>query len=135
MQLIAVIMASPNRDIRNNAAKTLLDFGFANYGIFALQNGTTSPIAVKGGKSDLCKLEFADVNIVIEKERISKIETKTELPEFIKAPVKTGDALGRVVLEYNGEVIGESKIVAVETIEAISYLELLSRILKGFCLS
>ena len=31
MQLIAVIMASPTRDTRNEAAKKLLDYGFANY--------------------------------------------------------------------------------------------------------
>ena len=31
MELIAVILKSPTRDIRNEAAKSLLSYGFANY--------------------------------------------------------------------------------------------------------
>ena len=36
----------------------------------------------------------------------------------------------KIVLEYDGEVIGEKDIIAAESIEAISYLGLMSRILK-----
>ncbi len=135
MQLIAVIMAAPNRDIRNNAAKTLLDFGFANYGVYNMPSGDLDPIPARGGELDICKLEFSDVNLILEKEKISKITTRTEIPEAINCPVTKGDKVGRIVLEYNGELIGETDIIAAESIEAISYLGLLSRIFKGFCLS
>jgi len=39
MQLIAVIMGSPTRDIRNECAKKLLDYGFANYGCYSNPKG------------------------------------------------------------------------------------------------
>lgn len=135
MQLIAVIMAAPNRDIRNNAAKTLLDFGFANYGVYTMPSGELEPIRVTGGTTDYCKLEFSDVSLILEKEKISKITTRTEIPESLCSPVNKGDKVGRIVLEYNGEVIGETDIVATEDVEAIGYFGLLARIFKGFCLS
>lgn len=135
MQLIAVIMAAPTRDIRNNAAKALLDFGFANYGIYNMPKGETTPIAVKGGVNDNCKLQYAEISLVLEKEKISKITQRIELPESIKSPIKKGDKIGRVVLEYNGEEIGFSDVLAAENVDTIDFGEILKRILKGFCLS
>ena len=135
MQLIAVIMAAPTRDIRNNAAKALLDFGFANYGVYNMPKGETEPIVVKGGTVDSCKLEYSEINIIMEKEKISKIDKRIELPESIRCPVNKGDKVGRIILEYNGEEIGSTDIVASESIEAIGYFGLLERVLKGFCLS
>lgn len=135
MQLIAVIMAAPTRDIRNNAAKTLLDFGFANYGVYNMPKGETEPVTVKGGTSDSCKLEYSEINIIMEKERISKIDKRLEIPESIRCPVNKGDKVGRIILEYNGEEIGSTDIVASESIETIGYFGLLERVLKGFCLS
>ncbi len=134
MQLIAVIMAAPNRDIRNNAAKTLLDFGFANYGVYNLPSGELDAIFVKGGKSDFCELEHFGINLVLEKEKISKITVRTELPEFIKSPVKQGETVGRMVFEYCGEEVGATDIVAAENVEAISYFGLFCRLLNGLCL-
>jgi D-alanyl-D-alanine carboxypeptidase (penicillin-binding protein 5/6) len=34
MTLIAVIMGAPTRDVRNDAARRLLDYGFANYALY-----------------------------------------------------------------------------------------------------
>ncbi len=135
MQLIAVIMAAPNRDIRNNAAKALLDFGFANYGIYTLPKEDIPPIIVKGGTLDFSKLENTEISIVTEKGKISKITKREELPESLKAPVNKGDKVGRIVLECEGEEIGSSDIYAGETVEAIGYFKIFERILKGFCLS
>lgn len=40
MQLIAVVMASPTRDARNESAKKLLDYGFANFEVARLTPGS-----------------------------------------------------------------------------------------------
>ena len=134
MQLIAVIMAAPTRDVRNNEAKQLLDFGFANYGVYNMPNGETEPITVKGGVTDTCKLEYGEINLVLEKEKISKLTQRFELPENVKAPIRKNDVIGRVVLECGGEEITSTDIHAAENIDKIGFFGLFGRILSNFCL-
>lgn len=134
MQLIAVIMAAPTRDVRNNEAKQLLDFGFANYGVYNMPSGETEPIVVKGGVADTCKLEYGEINLVLEKEKISRLTKIIELPENIKAPIRKNDVVGRVVLECDGEEISSSDIRAAEDVDEIGFFGLLGRVISGFCL-
>ncbi len=135
MQLIAVIMAAPTRDIRNNEAKQLLDFGFANYGVYKLEKGSAEPIKITGGVKDNCALEYSNLSIITDKEKISKATKRIELPESIKSPVYKGDKVGRLVIEYDGGEIGYTDITAAEDIPSIGFMGILGRIFKGFCLS
>ena len=134
MQLIAVIMAAPTRDVRNNAAKQLLDFGFANYGVFSYPAREISPIRVTGGITDLCKLYHGETSIVTEKEKISTITPRTVLPESVKCPVGKGEVIGNILFEKDGAIIAKTEIFAGENIPAITFGELLLRIIKAFCL-
>ncbi len=49
MHLIAVIMGAPTRDVRNEAAKTLLDWGFANYFVYSDGGADAGNVRVTGG--------------------------------------------------------------------------------------
>ena len=49
MHLCAVIMGSPSRDIRNEAAKALLDWGFANYYTYSDAGADAGKVPVRGG--------------------------------------------------------------------------------------
>mgnify|MGYP002530510801 FL=1 len=135
MQLIAVIMAAPTRDIRNNEAKQLLDFGFANYGVYTAEAGTLEPIRVQGGVSDFCPLTYAGYSAVLEKGDISKITKRIEMPESARSPISKGDALGSVIYECDGKELGRVDILAAEAVDAIGFGTLFLRLLKGFCLS
>ena len=134
MQLIAVIMAAPTRDVRNNAAKQLLDFGFANYGVYTESGGALDPIRTTGGVKDTCPLGCGGFEAVLEKEKIAKITKRLDLPEFVRCPVSAGDVIGRVIYECDGEVVGKADIKATCDIEEIGFWGLFGRILGGFCL-
>ena len=128
-------MAAPTRDIRNNEAKQLFDFGFSNFGVYTMQSGKTEPIIVKGGTKPFCELEYKDFSTVIEKEKLSEITQRVELPDELRSPVTMGEKVGRVVIEHGGEEIGSVDICAAENITSIGFGEILKRILTGFCLS
>ena len=134
MQLIAVIMAAPSRDVRNNAAKQLLDYGFANYGVFRQAKNELEPIKVSGGVSEFCKIESHEINIVLEKEKISKIESRTNIPEHVESPIRQGDKIGEVIFEYEGSEIAKIDVCAAENIDRIGFFGLISKIFEGFCL-
>ncbi len=134
MQLIAVIMAAPTRDIRNNEAKQLLDFGFANYGVFTSQGEEFAPLRIMGGTTDFCAVAREDVRIVLEKEKRKEVTQRIVLPQAVRAPIQKGEMLGKVIFEYNGETIAETDICATEDVGAIDFGGILWKIICGFCL-
>ncbi len=134
MSLICVIMGSPSRDTRNSAATALLDWGFANYGVYTHTPEELSPIKVTGGIKDEVRIECEPFSHVTEKGTASKIKYKIELPESVAAPVKDGDVVGRVVYTCDGSEIGSSDIIACEEISKISFFELWYRMLAKFLL-
>jgi len=134
MQLIAVIMASPTRDIRNEAAKKLLDYGFANYAYVSIPAGEMGEIKVLGGVSESCPLVYDGFDIVVPKGKEDRIEQTVILNENTSAPVTAGSALGLIEYTIDGEKIGETEILAGETVEKISYFGILGKIIKKFLL-
>ena len=134
LHLIAVVMGAPTRDIRNEETKKLLDYGFANYKMYRDTFESIEPLSVVGGTLDKCAVKYSDFAMVAEKGVIGKIERYIELPEFVAAPVKKGDVVGRVVYRYNGEDIGENPIYADTDIAKISFLDVLERMLEIFLL-
>lgn len=134
MQLIAVIMAAPTRDIRNNEAKALLDFGFANYGIFFASPQEIDPVRVVGGTAEQCTVTATEATAVLEKEKIAGVTQRMILPQAVRAPITEGDVIGRLIYEYDGETVCEVDICAAENVEEIGFFGVCLRILQGFCL-
>lgn len=132
--LICVIMGAESRDVRNAAAVSLLDWGFANYGLYTAPAGSTEPLAVTGGVKNSCALQYGTFSIVLPKSKIASVEQKILLPESVAAPVKEGESIGTVSYLSDGEQIGQVNITAAETVEKIDFFEILRRMLAGFLL-
>ena len=135
MQLIAVIMAAPSRDIRNESAKKLLDYGFANYAFLTRESGSAGAVKVLGGISSECETVYGDFGTVVEKSAGSKLESLIQLPETVAAPVKSGDVIGRIEYSLNGVALGEVDIKAAESVDKISFFGVLGRLASKFFLS
>ena len=131
MTLICVIMGAENRDIRNAEAQKLLDWGFATYGLFTAESGAVGPVRVTGGKQDEVTLAYPRFTAVLPKSDISAVEHSVALPDSIKAPVRAGEAVGKITYTCKGQLLGAVHITATETVERLSFWELWGRILKS----
>ena len=135
VSLIAVIMGAATRDERNAQAKKLLDYGFAGYGVYRDEKRPLAPITVRGGVKDSVALSVSPFHAVLSKEKLKGVEATVELPAVVKAPVTVGDVLGKVVYTLDGKVIGETPILAAETVDKISFFEILWRLLSAVAIS
>ena len=135
MQLIAVVMGAPNRDTRNEIAKKLLDYGFANYTVASWEAAELEPIKLLGGLQSECRIGYGSFSAVVGKGERELIERSVSIPENITAPVREGDVIGEVTYTLNGEVIGKSDITALESAAKIGYLGVLSRIFTKIVLA
>lgn len=129
MQLIAVVMGAPTRDVRNSIAKKLLDYGFASYSLFKREKEMLEEIPIHGGTADKTQLYSEPFVSIVPKESISKIESVYSIPEYLSAPVRAGEEIGKIEYRLNGELLGSSKIYSEENVEKISYLQLYLRML------
>lgn len=134
MKLVAVIMGADSRDIRNAAATKLLDWGFANYGVYSYGGEKFDNIKVLGGEKSTLAAESAPCSIVVKKSDLSKIEKKTDVPSEIGAPIKKGDIVGSISFKIGENEIGKYDVTASEDIEKISFFGLWYRLLAKFLL-
>ena len=134
MKLVCVIMGAESRDIRNAAAASLLDWGFANYGVYTHKGEKLDGVKLMGGTKSSVSAEYGDFSCVVDKTEISKIEYKLDLPEKIAAPVKKGDVIGSISFTLNGQEIGKCDVTVAEDVQRIGFFELWYRILAKFLL-
>ena len=134
VSLICVIMGAETRDVRNALATRLLDYGFANYGVYLHEPKALDSLRVKCGTKDIVSVRYDAFEITLPKTDISKVKYAITLPEYVTAPLKKGDAVGEITFTLDGREIGKSPIYADEEISKISFMELWLRILAKFLL-
>lgn len=134
MHLVAVIMGSPTRDERNEAAKKLLDHGFANYSLYKNEGGKTDPVYVSGGKTDSVTGEYGVLSSILGKGCAGEVSFEININEDLKAPISKGDIIGYVSFFTNGEVIGEVPVTAAENVEKLGYFGLFFKIFSDILL-
>ena len=134
MTLIAVVMGSPSRDIRNEETKRMLDYGFANYGLFTRSKTELPPVGTFGGDADVCRVGYEGFSSVVSRGEENKIETEIELPESLTAPISEGDVVGRAVFRSGDRAVGEVPIKALESVPRITFPALFKKILRALVL-
>lgn len=114
------------RDHRN-----MLDAGFDLYKSIKLCDAgeIRANVHVCGGEKTGISVSNGDAASISLRTTRGKIETKTELPKFLYAPVCRGDKIGRVVFFEGGREIASLDLTADEECPAIQKKNFLQRIL------
>ncbi len=127
LHLIAVIMGSETRDTRNEAAKALLEWGFANYSVYEKEAAEVGPATVIKGIQDTCLGNVQECRMLLPKGKQKNVCEEYILYEDIPAPVHTGDTIGMVRYHLEDTILAEVPITAAENVAEIGFLELLFR--------
>ena len=130
MELIAVVMKSTTRDIRNETAKSMLDFGFANYTVLDVKpQQALSPVEVILGEQEFVQPVLAGGGrILVEKAQVNGVETSVTLTTDVEAPVAQGQKLGEMTVTVDGQVRQTIDIVSAQAVERLT----VPGIFKGF---
>ena len=132
MSLICVIMGAPSRDVRNAAATSLLDYGFANYCIYKTEKKDFADIPVSKGCAPTVDAECAEFSAVMKKSDSGEVKMTVDLPERLTAPIEKGEAVGEVIFSTGKTELGRVEIVAKESVDGMSFGNMILAIL-GKC--
>jgi len=130
MQLIAVVMAAPSRDERNEIAKKLLDYGFAGWETAVLTPELPETLHVTGGTADEVGLSAEQTTLLLAKGEAAKITAEVTLSERAAAPISAGDVLGQVDFRLDGKILSSVPITAAEEVEKLGCIGIFSRLVK-----
>lgn len=131
MELIAVVLKGPTSADRFETAKSLLDFGFANYALVDAKPGEAlAPVKVLLGEREFVQPVLADTGrILVERAQMNQVETTVALAPDVEAPVEQGQKLGEMRVTVAGEVRQTIPIVAAEGVERLTVFGILKDLL------
>lgn len=136
MELIAVVMAGATSDKRFEAAKQMLNFGFANYTVKDIYpDQALPPIDVMLGERSTVQPVLKDsCRVLLDKAEADQVETQLILAENLEAPVEAGQIVGSMTITVAGECRQSIDIVADAEVARLSTGDIFIRLLKMFCL-
>ena len=136
IDLIAVVMGSPNNKVRFRDAMTLLNYGYSVSTLYEDKNEDALPkLPIKGGIQEDVRLVYKEPFRYLDTEGrdFENIKKTIRLPEEIEAPLKRGEAVGEAVYLLNDKRIGSISIVSDENVEKAGYFDYLGKVFKVFC--
>lgn len=134
LHLIAVIMGSETRDKRNEAAKALLDYGFASYSVFRGEAGTVGEIKMLDSDVESIHGVYESAEFLVPKGSASSVETKFVYEEQLHAPVAEGERIGSVRYSLNGELLCECDIISDVTARPLTLKKYFLILFRAFLL-
>lgn len=120
MQLIAVVLGAPTSAERFASAKSLLDYGFANY---AVNTQITSGDEVqkvtveKGVDKEVSVVAGDSCSTLVKKGQEDNITKEIKIDETITAPIEAGQKIGTMTISRDGEVIADIDLNASTAVE------------------
>ena len=122
--LVAVILGAPSSKDRFDAARTLLDYGFANYQSLTAELPADAPktLPVARGAEETVELSYtAPGSFLAAKGDDAQLEVRLALPESVEAPVAAGQQLGTVTVLRGGQTLAEYPVAAANDVAALSF--------------
>jgi len=135
VEYVAVVLHCANSGERFQAAKDLLNYGFANYTLAhpQPQEAIGAVPVVLGTQETITPILSDSTPLLIEKSRQNAVTTKVELAEEVKAPVEAGQRLGTMTIQCDGEPLAAIPLVAPEAIARRTWWDVTKELLQRMC--
>ena len=131
LQLVAVVMNTP--DIYADSSR-LLDYGFDNFEAISIVTKSefekTLPVS-NNTKSVRVGIK-RDLVMSLAKGEESKVKLIEDIPSAVKGPIKKGDRVGQLVLQFKDQQLATVPVYALEQVGAKSLRQSLWQRITGF---
>ncbi|HEX7065557.1 MAG TPA: D-alanyl-D-alanine carboxypeptidase family protein [Bacillales bacterium] len=136
MRLIAVVMGAPTTKSRNAQVANMLDYAFSQYQTHKMydKGQIVKKVHVDKGVSNKVPVVTArEVAVLTKKgESPKNIKKSIKVKDDLKAPLKKGDAIGKIVLKKDGKIITEVSLIAKSEVPRASWWQLFKRSIGNF---
>ena len=131
LHLIAVVMGAETSQIRNDAATKLLNYGFANFGIYSDKDGEIRAVPIKNGTKEEILVKKNGFEGLVNRGELGKITSEEVYFDDLAAPIKANEKVGEVIYKIGEKEIGKADITAIEPVERLSLIRYILKIVKN----
>jgi D-alanyl-D-alanine carboxypeptidase (penicillin-binding protein 5/6) len=120
MRLIAVILGAPSNQQRFAQAAKLMEWGFDRFtAVSLLKSNQPLPVQVQVNSGPLIQpVAASDLKVVVPRADASAVKLVYDIRPLIDGPVATGEPLGRVIAQDQGQVMTEVTAISPITFAA-----------------
>lgn len=133
MRFISCCLGASEKQKRFNEVAKMLNYGLTNFEntSLVLKNNVLKNIIVKGSNITNVDL-FAENDYFVLKKKGEelKYEINFDIPEFIKAPLKRGDVVGKILVTQNGNILKEINVVINQDVDKLTYKQSIDKIIS-----
>ncbi len=121
MRLLAVVLGEPSDSSRADDSEKLLNYGFRFFETHQLykagQSITDLPL-YKGTQDNIAVGLNDDQFVTIPTGQYQRLTVSTKVPSYLQAPIKKGDKIGDLVVQFDNNVIATRPVYALQNVEA-----------------
>jgi len=120
---IAVVLGAESDDVSLGKAKKLVNKGFSDYKITATMfpDDMLMPVKVRNGEDFAVEISLKNQSTLVIPKGVSELRNITVIPDFLDAPVKSGQKIGTVGF-YNGDtLVCETDIITKSEVKKLSF--------------
>lgn len=132
MELIAVVLGSPTSSDRFESAKSLLNYGFANYTILDVQpTEAIPPVLVNLGTAPSVQpVPSKSSRILVTKNNMNNVRTEISITDTVDAPVEPGQRLGEMTVYMDDAEYEVIPLIASEPVPRLSFSQIFTKLLN-----
>ena len=128
---ISVVLGADSEDEMYRQAKSLIRSGFTDYKVTATMfpDEMLMPIKVRGGCDSAVEIRIRGQSRLVVPKAVKELGTAVVLPEYLPAPVKSGQKIGTAVFYSDKNCVCEIDIITAESVEKLSFAYVLKKTL------
>ncbi|WP_428087421.1 D-alanyl-D-alanine carboxypeptidase family protein [Candidatus Thioglobus sp.] len=114
MRLVSVVLGSTSAKARAVQTQKILDYGFRFFETQSL-TGTTKQVPIASAVKDTLKVgTMTEVNITLARGQFKLSDQVIQLNNNLSAPINKGDAIGDLLIQFEGQSIAQIPLFALE---------------------
>ncbi|KTD73187.1 D-alanyl-D-alanine carboxypeptidase family protein [Legionella tucsonensis] len=121
MRLLAVVLGEPSDSSRADDSEKLLNYGFRFFETHQLYKSGRSVSELPLYKGQIDKVSVGlntDQYITIPTGQYQRLNISTKVPSFLEAPIKKGDKIGDLVIQFDNNVVSTQPLYALQDVES-----------------
>ncbi|PYE51695.1 D-alanyl-D-alanine carboxypeptidase [Paenibacillus barcinonensis] len=135
LRVVAVVLGEPNTKTRNSEVSSMFDYAFAQYTMKSLYKAGDLLGSLKIEKGDVAELPLnasQNYSVLMRKgAKSNDIRHELIVAKELKAPIKAGQSIGKLVVYQGNEVIKEFDIQAPQDVGKAGWWKLFKRTTSG----
>ncbi len=117
MRLLSVVLNAPTDTARADDSERLLNYGFRFFETHELYKAGKALTSIPLYKSNSNVISVGVLNnqfITIPSGQYQRLSISTKVPKFIEAPIKKGQPVGELIIQFDNNIIGNQPLYALE---------------------